>query len=177
MRLLKVRIKRGDYTKGEPQMVYPAKYNPVEVDRVGRSSVMINSAGISLSGDIGRGDDEEFCIIAMPDELALEYAKDPDMAIISSEEADALMESWRENNKVPVEAVADPVRLQAISAKQAAGIALSQEDMDALDPEKDTRGINKTRKPVGEMVKDINDELETLPEATKKIEFATPRRS
>lgn len=109
MRLVKVRIRRGDFTKGEDQMVYPDRYNPIEVDRLGMYATAINHAGVSLSGDIGRGDEEEYCIIALPDTLAEEYAADPDMAIIDETEANRLMNSWKEGNNVPLELTHLPV--------------------------------------------------------------------
>lgn len=112
MRLIKVRIKKGDFTKGEDQMIYPARYNPVEVDRMGMYATAINPAGASLSGNIGRGEEEEFCIIALPDNLAEEYAADPDMAIIDETEADNLMNDWKEGNGISVELKHDPVAVK-----------------------------------------------------------------
>lgn len=109
MRLIKVRIRRGDHTQGEDQMVYPARYNAVEVDRMGMYATAINHAGASLSGHIGRGEEEEYCVIALPDNLALEYASDPDMAIIDEAEADKLMNEWKEGNDVPDEMIHHPV--------------------------------------------------------------------
>lgn len=109
MRLVKVRIRRGDFAKGEDQMVYPKRYHPIEVDRMGMYATAINPAGISLSGDIGRGDAEEYCVIALPDDLAEEYAADPDMAIIDETEADKLMTSWKEGNNVSAEIAHKPV--------------------------------------------------------------------
>ena len=170
MRLLKVLIKRGDIGKDEDMMVYPARYNAVEVDRMGHYATAINPANVSLSGEIGRGGIEEYCIIALPDTLAVEYAQDPDMAIIDSTEADTLMESWRLANGAPEETIKEPARITAIRAKLDAGLSLSQSDLDALDPEKSEGGINKTRRPVAERIKIINDDLATLPLEQKEIQ-------
>ena len=167
MRLVKVRIRRGDPKKGEDMMVYPEAYNPQEVDRYGRYATGINPAQVSLSGEIGRGGEEEFCVISLPDEMAETYAQDPDMAIIDEAEADNLMESWRIANGAPEESVVDPTRITAIRAKQEAGIPLSQADVDALDPAKSERGINKTRKPVAESIKAINNDLASLADELK----------
>ena len=116
MKLIKVKIRRGDHKIDEPMMVYPNKYDPVEVDRVGMYATAINNALISLSGEIGRGGDHEFCIIAMPDDVADEYATDPDMEIIDSDTANDLMEQWRIGNDFPEETI-DPNRIMAIRAK------------------------------------------------------------
>jgi len=151
MKIVKVRIRSGDHTKGEDAMVYPARYDPIEVDRMGAYATKINHAGVSLSGGLSRGEPEEFCLIMLPDALANEYALDPDMTIITDLEADTLMEQWRVDNNIPQEMVTDINRIEAIKAKQATGITPSQEDMDALDPTKPIRGINKVRESMSEV--------------------------
>lgn len=138
MKVLKVHIRRG--RKGEDLMVYPARYKAEEVDRNGLGPCLVNGA-CAYSGDIGRGKDDEYCIICLRDDLAEEYAKDPDMEIVSPEDADALMEQWRLDNGLP-ETVIDSDRIQAIAAKQAAGLTLTKSDLDALDPTKSEPGIN-----------------------------------
>lgn len=153
MKLVSVRIRRGDYKKGEAQLVYPDRYDPREVDAEGLSAVQLGgNAGVGMSGDIGRGGTEEFCVIALPDALADEYAEDPDMELITETQCDLLHEDWRKSNGLPEEMVTDEMRLRVIEAKQKAGIALSQEDMDALDPTKPVKGINKTKTPVSEIL-------------------------
>jgi len=92
MQAVKIRIRRGRV--GETQMVYPSRYNAQEVDRNGVGPLGVNRAG-AYSGHIGKGGAEEWCIIALDDTLASEYALDPDMTIITSVEADTLMEQWR----------------------------------------------------------------------------------
>ncbi len=140
MKPVKVRIRRGSV--GENQMVYPSRYNAQEVDRNGLGPLGVNHTG-AYSGHIGRGGTEEWCIIVLSDFLAEEYAKDADMEIITALAADALMEQWRIDNNEPEEVILDPTRIQAIAAKQTAGIALSAEDLEALDPSSSVRGINK----------------------------------
>jgi len=149
MKIVKVRIRRGGV--GEDMMVYPAPYNAQEVDRSGVGPCGINGTG-AYSGGIGRGQDHEFCLILLDDEVADRYLESPDMEEVSAAVADSLMEEWRLDNDESEEVVTDPARLQAIVAKQGAGIALSQEDLDALDPEKPTRGINKRLQPMSVLV-------------------------
>ncbi len=151
MKLLKVRIRRGDHTKGEDQLVYPTKYDPVEIDRIGMSAPTINHAGISMSGEVGRGGSEEWCIIAMPDVVANEYALDPDMQIRTSAECDTDMEAWRIQNGVPEERVY-PEIVNAIKAKQDANIALSPGNMNALDVNHPEKGINKARRNIQDIL-------------------------
>ena len=151
-KLVKVTIRRGDFAKGENQMVYPSAYNSQEVDIMGLYATTLNIASISLSGGIGRGDDHEFCIIALPATLAAKYVVDPDMIIVSELVADNLMEQWRLDNNQSEEIVTDPERMLAITAKQGAGIVLAQEDLDALDVNSPVKGINKSRKSVREVL-------------------------
>jgi len=54
-----------------------------------------------------------------------------------------LMEQWRIDNDESEDVVSDSTRLQAIVAKQNAGIALSTEDLAALDVNSPVLGINK----------------------------------
>jgi len=149
MKVVKVTIRLGDL--GEPRMKYPKRYNAEEVDRGGIGPLNVNQSG-AYSGGIGRGGDSEECIIVLKDALAEEYARDPDMEIITEAQADALMEQWRIDNGETEEVVQDAMRIQAIAAKQAAGIPLSAEDLKALDPEDDVPGINKRLKPLSKIL-------------------------
>jgi len=149
MKVVKVRIRRGNV--GENQMMYPTRYSAEEVDRNGLGPLNVNQTG-AYSGHIGRGGTEEWCIIVLEDALADEYAKDRDMEIISDTEADALMEQWRIDNDEPEEVIRDPERLRAISVKQAASIALTAEDLRALDPDDPMPGINKRLRKVVDIV-------------------------
>lgn len=149
MRIVKVRIRRGGV--GEDMMVYPDVYNAQEVDRSGLGPCGINGTG-AYSGGIGRGQDHEFCLVLLDDKVADKYLKDSDIVEVTGTEADTLMEQWRIDNDESEEVILDPARLQAITAKQAAGIALTQEDHDALDPAKAVKGINKRLRPMATIV-------------------------
>ena len=140
MKIVKVHIRRGG--KGEHMMVYPPLYDAEEVDRNGLGPCGINGTG-AYSGTIGRGGSEEHCIILLDDAVADRYVVDPEMEVITAEDADALMEQWRIDNDESEDVVSDSTRLQAIVAKQNAGIALSTEDLAALDVNSPVLGINK----------------------------------
>ena len=150
MKLVKVRIRRGG--EGEDMMVYPPRYRAGEVDRNGVGPTNLNPAGCVYSGGIGRGDVEEWCIIALDDALADEYATDPGMEIVTEAQADADMESWRVANGLPATTISDPELVRHIDAKQARGDVLTKEEQDALDPAKPARGVNNTRRPVRQTI-------------------------
>lgn len=138
MKFVRVRIRRGDRSKGEAPMTYPTRFDPDEVHRHGIGH-------IAYSGHLAEGGDQEWTIIGLDDAVADEYATDPDMEIVDAPTADADMEAWRIRKGEPAEQVRDPNRLAAIQAKQQAGIALTAEDMEALDPESSVPGINRVR--------------------------------
>jgi len=157
--IVKVRIHRGDQTKGENMMMYPARYNAQEIDSYGVGPLNVMSGAAAYSGGIGRGESEEYCLIMLPTEKAREYAQAPEMEIITPSQADALMEQWRIDNDEPEEVVNDPDRISAIRAKQAAGIAISDEDRRALDPDDNMRGIVKRIRPIRDRFSDIEEAL------------------
>jgi len=140
MKALKVRIKRGKL--GQSMMVYPSGYNAQEVDRFGLGPLGVNHTG-AYSGHIGRGGDEEWCIIALDDSLAFSYALHPDMTIITSDEADTLMEQWRLDNNESEDVITDAILITAIQAKQAARESLTKDERRALDPKDPMRGVNR----------------------------------
>lgn len=145
-KVVRVRIRHGDFKKGESQLVYPDRYNPHEVDRLG-------SGVLDYSGHIGRGQKEEWCLIALPEDVANEYAIDPDMEIVSAVDADAMREQWRVEKGEPEEVVSDPNRMMVIIAKKLAGLDLSDEDMLALDPDSDVPGVEKRVKKLSKQLK------------------------
>ena len=151
MKVVKVHIRRGDYSKGESQLTYPERYNAQEVDLNGIGPCSVNGTG-AYSGHIGRGGAEEWCFVILEDALADEYAQDEAMEIVSVAAADADMEQWRLDNDEADEVVRDPDRINAIRAKQGAAIVLSAEDLRALDPDDPMPGINKRLRKVADIV-------------------------
>lgn len=149
MKALKVRIVPGT-GEAEGTMAYPSAYKGKEVDGRGLGV-------IGYSGDISRGGTEAWCLIAVDDALAAVYAADPDMEIVTRTQAEALLEQWRIAKGEPDEQVNDPDRLTAIIAKQGAGIALSAEDLDALDPTNATAGIVKQSVQFKQTLKDVSN--------------------
>lgn len=143
MKVVKVRIIRGG--GGESAMKYPARYDPQEIDRLGRGPSPCGAAS-AYSGGLMLGEAEEFCIIILPDAVADEYALGADMEILTSVQADALIEQWRIDRGDTEEIVLDDARISVIQAKQSAGIALTVEDLKALDVNDSTPGINKRRR-------------------------------
>lgn len=136
-KVIRVRIVRGGI--GENTMKYPARYYAQEVVRRG-----IGPAGF-YSGHLARGGSEAWCLVILPNDLADEYAADPDMETISAAQADMLLDEWRVLKSRPSEVVTDLNRIIAIQTKLLAGMELTQEDREALDPDSDVPGINRAK--------------------------------
>src|SRR5660397_248594 len=92
MKALKVTVRRGQ--RGEHQRMYPDRYDPEEVDREGMGVL-----GYSQSIEIG--EPSGFCLIALDDATADDYAKDVDMEIIPVADADALLDTWAAEKGLP----------------------------------------------------------------------------
>ena len=138
---LRVTMIRGNKSIGEDAMLYPAIYNPSEVDQ--------NKLGpIVYEGAFSRGEAIEECLIFIEAAVADRYAtNDPRrFAILNEREADTWLGANKQLANQPEERVTDPNRIQAILAKNVSGVALSQEDLYALDPDNPMQGINRRPK-------------------------------
>ena len=160
MKVVRVRIRRGDPKVNDPktgkpetQMMYPDRFDAIEVDRYGLAASGVNGA-VAHSGKIGLGGIEEHQLIILPDALAAEYVDaDPThFDILNNVQADAIMETWREDQGYSETIVRNPELVTAIINKQAAGITLTAEELAALDPDDRTPGINKNRRDVADVI-------------------------
>jgi hypothetical protein len=138
MKYLIATIRRGR----KPQMRYPSVWNAEEIQ-----SELIGP--IIYDGGIGAGRDTEECLVSVhSDDLADRYASDADIRIASESVANAWLSRNPRVIAMPEERVTDVNRMIAIQAKKAAGQSLSQEDKDAVNPDKPVRGINRREKNV-----------------------------
>lgn len=138
------------FTRGVDGLQYPDRYNAQEVEANGKGPAVSG-----YSGEMSQGADAGHCLIVLESTLADEYAVDPDMEIVSPARADALVDKWRKSQNLPSEIVTNPDRIMAIRAKQSAGMPLTQEDRDVLDPDKDI-GIQRANKPLREKLPLMN---------------------
>ncbi len=128
-------------TSEQKPMIYPAVYraNAVERHRVGP---------IVYDGGIQRGGPTAECLMAVDNAFSDVLAADPDIRKLTRAEADTWLADNPKVAEKPVEQVNDDLRLAMIRTKIAAGIALSQEDNDALDPTSSVRGITRRTRDV-----------------------------
>ena len=123
-------------TKGT-RFVYPPSFNAQEIEHK-KTGIHLYAENILQGGLLLRFDDDTF--------VARRYINQPGVSILPKPQADAWIATNRASD--PEEETTDPNRMLAILAKSAASIALSTEDLDALDPDKPERGINRRRKRV-----------------------------
>lgn len=142
MKYLKIRIRRGDSKKGEHQMVYPDIYDAMEVEQVKVGPIL-------YPNEIGKGASEEDCLICFGDDtIADEYIAQSkgNITQLTEAEVDGYMGTRWERRNDGEEQVTNPERLLAIQVKLQAGVPLTTEDQDVLNPDKRVAGINKINK-------------------------------
>ncbi len=122
------------------RMKYPDIYDSSEVE--------INKKGkIIYEGAFSRGENTEQCLLCVQDTLADKYVAGSGGLIkeVTAVQADAWLATNKQELAKPAEEITDEARLTGIVAKKTAGQALSQEDLDAVDPDNLTKGINKRK--------------------------------
>src|SRR5660398_154497 len=137
MKTLKVLVTRGK--KGEHQRMYPDRYDPEEVDREGMGVL-----GYSQSIEIG--EPSGFCLIALDDATADDYALDPDMEIIPVADADTLLDTWatekgQTTTRRDSEVLAEITARNTLAMAEKQSVVVSQADKDALDPTNPAAGV------------------------------------
>ena len=142
MKTLKVLVTRGK--KGEHQRMYPDRYDPEEVGREGMGVL-----GYSQSIEIG--EPSGFCLIALDDATADDYALDPDMEIIPVADADTLLDTWatekgQTTTRRDSEVLAEITARNTLAMAEKQGVVVSQEDKDALDPTNPAAGVTGRKK-------------------------------
>ena len=120
MKYLKIRIRRGNIKAGEHQMKYPDVYDAMEVEEIKIGPIM-------YPNEIGKGAEEEDCVICFGDDVI----------------ADDYMATRWEGRANPEEAVIDSDRILAILTKKMLNSPQTNEDKDAMDPDKRVPGINR----------------------------------
>ncbi len=132
MKFIIVTIRR---TSAKP-MKYPAAYNSKEMQKKARGPTI-------RDGGIQRGGDSAEMLCRVPDAYADTLALDPDIRILTRPQTEAWLAANPKLAEEPIERVSDELRLTMIRTKIAAGVALSPEDLDALNPDHPTRGITR----------------------------------
>lgn len=136
MKILKVKIKRTQTEKGT-HYDYPDEYDASKI------LVLCYESHLKENYDavVARGNKDEFLIGAVQDEDAPAFVKSPDIVEITQTEAEQLGGQWTRQ----VEKIIDQGRVIAVCKKILAGTPLTQEDKDAIDPDKPAFGINRTK--------------------------------
>ena len=135
MKMLKVGVIRSKISGGGTHYTYPLEYQAQKIQILGYESG-------DESNDIAtRGDKDEYCIGVVKDVDAPQFLKSPDITEITRDDAILLGNKWRKQT----ETITDQNKVISIIAKKMRNEALSQKEIDALDPNKAETGINKSK--------------------------------
>ena len=147
MRFIKMRIKR---TRGEGKTHYAY---PEPFYSAGKVRVLLYESAMNANAKIARdrNKDDEHILVGVNDDDVAEFLKaegyEKDGFTYGAEEIDlATMKSIGDAYTSQMIKITDENKVIQLCAKAALGQALSQEEKDALDPEKDAPGIVKTKK-------------------------------
>lgn len=134
MRILKVKAILTPNAGGGIHYNYPDEYDAEKI------SVLTYEHVGDLAAIQGRGMAYEYLIGVVSDEDAVQFLKSDTITELTQEDAIEKGRRWRPQ----VDKIADVTTVLLTLAKSARGDTLTQEDLDALTPEKATAGINKS---------------------------------
>ncbi len=123
----------------QDRFIYPAVWKAREVDRFKKGPLVYD-------GLREEKDPAEVLVCFRDDAVADRYIADPDCREVTQADADLWLQTNGDLAGQPEERVTDSNRLTAIIAKKMAGQTFSQEDLDALDPDKPVEGIKRRLK-------------------------------
>ena len=113
---------------------YPKEYDAEKIN------VLTYEHVGDLAAIQGRGMTYEYLIGVVSDEDAVQFLKSDMVTELTQEDAIEKGRRWRPQ----VDKIADVTKVLLTLAKSARGDQLTQEDLDALTPDKATAGINKS---------------------------------
>lgn len=133
---IKITIRRGDPAKNEPAMKYPDGHDPQIIDKLGIGMHYCQSQ------QLGDGDDVQYAITCVPRAYAEEYKRQAgdDVQFLTKSEAEDI---FANDIDEPEEVINDRARLEMLSLKAQAGIALTAKEKEAFDPNSNEKGIIK----------------------------------
>jgi len=145
---------------------YPASYDWREIEHSKRGPHVYEGTMTVL-----KLAEREDLLLCLRDDVAEKLAKDESglCRVVTPEEADAWLA--RVLASTPDEVVTDPARVSLIQTKLAAGVGLTQDDVDVLDPNNPKTIIARVQKTVEGIFKLSAIEPETAVES-EKVEAA-----
>lgn len=133
---LRIKIVRGDPTKGESKMKHPPGHDATMIDAHGIGMYYAKNSGLSF------GDDFQYAVTALPPAMAQAYIDNAGGLVEVITEAQAESFFATELNEAD-EIINDPDRLEIIKVKLAAGKTLIAQEEKMIDPNDITPGIVK----------------------------------
>jgi hypothetical protein len=137
-KILKVKVARTYLGDGRIKFNYPAEYEATKIEVTAYEHIGDNA---SVEG---RGNAYEYCIGVVSDTDAQSFLASEDIIELTQEDANILGSVYRPQ----IDVVKDAVGIAVILAKLGAALDLSshltQEELDAINPDSAANGINRT---------------------------------
>lgn len=143
-KFLRVKIGR-DQSAARTHYTYPPQYDPKKVI-MGPVYETFNPA--NMAEVVGRGNDHEFCLIAVSDADAPQFLESPDIEEIDRDEME---QEGTKFSRPSIVKVVDSVKIGKILEKlakdptKAPVEVLDQNELNAIDPENAELGLQKTK--------------------------------
>lgn len=137
-KILLIRAKRSQMPGGVTHYEYPPEYDAMKIQVLCYESVGENTT-VTARDSVPHP--HEFLIGVVSDTNAEQFLKSPDIREIHQTEANEKGRRWRPQ----VDKITDQGKVMGILAKHARGEELSQDELDAINPEHSTPGLNKSQ--------------------------------
>ena len=135
MKYVLVTFRTADSDKPGSGYRYPKRYRADSVQSSGSGKVLYDfTKGFDANG-------KQECLVLVDDALAERFAADPDMRIITDDQATSWVAANLSVAAIPEYSVDEPL-VAAVHARVAANIAVA-EDLEFLDPDHDSPGVRR----------------------------------
>lgn len=133
MKLLKIKIKREN-KNNTTKLTYPKEYR----------AKLVNVLAYETKDERLKRSDKDtihYCICIVDDKVGNHMLKSDDITEITETEFKNLGDKWRPQKEI----ITNQNEVISLTAKAVRGETLTQKEKDALDPDKDEKGINKSQ--------------------------------
>ena len=142
MKFVVVTVERETDPSKQFNFRYPPEYNAQEIERAKHGPLVYGGGILILDGEI------EELLIHLQDEVAAKLLKSPLVRELTHEEANAWLAASPIMQRLPDEKVTDADRVALVSTRAVAGLPLSQDDLDVLNPDHPKSGVTRAEKTV-----------------------------
>jgi len=141
MKFVVVTVERETDPSKQFNFRYPPEYDAQEIERAKRGPLVYGGGILVLDGEV------EELLIRLQDSVADKLLKNPlCRELATQEEVDAWLAASPIIQRLPDEKVTDANRVALVNTRAVAGLPLSQDDLDVLNPDNLKAGVGRTEK-------------------------------